>query len=40
MGYFGCLHIVPVGVLGEYNYAPQYVRALIVKERGGLRGSG
>ena len=28
MGYFGRLHIVPVGVLGEENSAPQYVRAL------------
>ena len=28
MGYFGRLHIVPVGVLGEENSAPQYVRGL------------
>ena len=28
MGYFGRLHIVPVGVLGEENSSPQYVRAL------------
>ena len=28
MGYFGRLHIVLVGVLGEENSAPQYVRAL------------
>ena len=28
MGYFGRLHIVPVGVFGEENYAPQYVRTL------------
>ena len=28
MGYLGRLHIVPVGVLGEENSAPQYVRAL------------
>ena len=26
MGYFGRLHIVPVGVFGEENSAPQYVR--------------
>ena len=30
MGYFGRLHIVPVGVLGEENYASQYVRALAI----------
>ena len=34
MGYFGRLHIVPVGVLGEKNYAPQYVRALLVQKNG------
>ena len=28
MGYFGRLHIVPVGVFGEENSAPQYVRTL------------
>ena len=28
MGYFGRLHIVPVGVLGQENSASQYVRAL------------
>ena len=32
MGHFGCLHEVPVGVLGEENSAPQYVRALLVQE--------
>ena len=34
MGYFGRLHIVPVGVLGEENSAPQYVRALLVQKNG------
>ena len=34
MGYFGRLHVVPVGVLGEENSAPQYVRALLVQEDG------
>ena len=34
MGYFGRLHIVPVGVLGEENSAPQYERALLVKKNG------
>ena len=28
MGYFGRLHVVPVGVFDEENSAPQYVRAL------------
>ena len=32
MGYFGRLHIVPVGVLGEENSTPQYVRALLVQK--------
>ena len=34
MGYFSRLHIVPVGVLGEENSAPQYVRALLVQKNG------
>ena len=34
MGYFGRLNIVPVGVLGEENSAPQYVRALLVQKNG------
>ena len=34
MGHFGRLHIVPVGVLGEDNSAPQYVRALLVQKNG------
>ena len=28
MGYFGRLHVVPVGVLGGNNSSPQYVHAL------------
>ena len=32
MGYLGRLHIVPVGVLGEENSGPQYVRALLVQK--------
>ena len=34
MGHFGRLHVVPVGVLGEENSAPQYVRALLVQKNG------
>ena len=34
MGYFGRLHIVTLGVLGEENSAPQYVRALLVQKNG------
>ena len=34
MGHCGRLHIVPVGVLGEGNSAPQYVRALLVQKNG------
>ena len=34
MGYCGRLHIVPVGVLGEENSAPEYVRALLVQKNG------
>ena len=34
MGYFGRLHIVPVGVLGEENSSPPYVRALLVQKNG------
>ena len=34
MGYCGRLHIVPVGVLGEENSAPQYVHALVVQKNG------
>ena len=34
MGHFVRLHEVPVGVLGEENSAPQYVRALLVQEDG------
>ena len=34
MGYCGRLHIVPVGVLGEENSAPEYVRALFVQKNG------
>ena len=34
MGHFGRLLIVPVGVLGEENSAPQYVRALLVLKNG------
>ena len=34
MGAFGRLHTVPVGVLGEENSAPQYVRALLVQKNG------
>ena len=34
MGHFGRLYIVPVGVLGEENSAPQYVRALLVQKNG------
>ena len=34
MGHFGRLHVVPVGVLGEENSAPQYVRTLLVQEDG------
>ena len=34
MGYFGRLDMGPVGVLGEENSAPQYVRALLVQKNG------
>ena len=34
MGYFGRLHIVPVGVLGEESSSPQYMRALLVQKNG------
>ena len=34
MGHFDRLHIVPVGVLGENNSAPHYVRALLVQKNG------
>ena len=34
MGYFDHFHVVPVGVLGEENSAPQYVRALLVQMNG------
>ena len=34
MGYCGRLHIVPIGVLGEENSAPEYVRALLVQKNG------
>ena len=34
MDHFGRLHIVPVGVLGEENSPPQYVRALLVQKNG------
>ena len=34
MCHFGRLHVVPVGVLGEENYFPQYVHALLVQEDG------
>ena len=34
IGHFGRLHVVPVGVLGQENSTPQYVRALLVQEDG------
>ena len=34
IGHFGRLHVVPVGVLGEENFTPQCVRALLVQEDG------
>ena len=34
MDHLGRLHIVPVGVLGGENSAPQYVRALLVEKNG------
>ena len=34
MGYFGRLDIVSIGVLGEENSAPQYVRALLIQKNG------